>query len=167
MVDQFSTAAEAFGAAVKRFTSRDEAIAALRGIVAGRPAAASELPAEVRQQLGDLAHVPLHALDRAEVGISFASAGIAATGSLLLELSDPASRSATALPPIHAAFLKASAIVPDLYALSDTLSALLSSPGSRYLSIITGPSRTADIERVLTIGVHGPKELHILILEGE
>lgn len=167
MVDQFSTAAEAFGATVKRFTSCDDAIGALRGIVAGRPAAASELPAEVHQLLGDLTYVSPNALDTAEVGISFAAAGLAATGSLLLELNDPASRSATVLPPVHAVLLKASTIVPDLYALSTTLNALLSSPGSRYFSIITGPSRTADIERVLTIGVHGPKELHILILEGE
>lgn len=167
MVDQFSTAAEAVGATVKRFTRIDDAITSLREIVAGRPSAASELPVGIHQHLHDLAWVPPTHLDTAEVGISFASAGIAATGSLLLELSDPASRSATALPPIHAVLLRASAIVPDLSALSDTLSALLSSPGSRYLSIITGPSRTADIERVLTIGVHGPKELHILILEGE
>lgn len=170
MVDQFSTAAEAFGATVKRFTSRDDAVGALRGIVAERTAAASELPAEISQLLGDLAWVPtdtIDTIDTADVGISFAAAGIAATGSLLLELSNPTFRSATALPPIHAVFLKASTIVVDLYALSGTLTALLSSPGSRYFSIITGPSRTADIERVLTIGVHGPKELHILILEGE
>ena len=167
MVDLFSTAAEAFGATVKRFTGRDDAVSALRGIVAGRPATASELPAEIRKQLSDLAYVATDAIDTAEVGISFAEAGIAGTGSLLLELTDPVSRSATALPPIHAVFLKASTIVPDIYALRDTLNALLSAPGSRYFSIITGPSRTADIERVLTIGVHGPKELHILILEGE
>ena len=167
MVDHFSSAAEAFGATVQRFTDRGDAIGALRAIGAGRPATASELPAELREQLGGLAWVSANAIDTAEVGISFAAAGIAATGSLLLELSDPLARSATALPPIHAVLLKASTIVADLYSLSSTLNALLSSPGSRYFSIITGPSRTADIERVLTIGVHGPKELHILILEGE
>jgi len=37
----------------------------------------------------------------------------------------------------------------------------------RYLSFISGASRTADIERVLTIGVHGPRELHLLILDEE
>jgi len=167
MVDQFSTEAEAVGATVKRFSCCNDAIDPLKGIVAGRPVAASELPVEVRQLLGDLTWVPPHALATAEVGISFATAGIAATGSLLLELSDPVSRSATALPPIHAVLLKASTIVPDIATISGTLNTFLSSSASCYVSIITGPSRTADIERVLTIGVHGPKELHILILEGE
>jgi L-lactate dehydrogenase complex protein LldG len=167
MVEQFTAAAEAFGATVKRFTGLEEALASLRELVGGRPATVSRLPERVTERIRALSFVADDRIDSAEVGISFAQAGIARTGSLLLELVDPTARSATALPPIHAVFLAASTIVPDLYALRDTLNTYLSSPGSSYFSIITGPSRTADIERVLTIGVHGPKELHIFILEGE
>jgi L-lactate dehydrogenase complex protein LldG len=99
--------------------------------------------------------------------ISFAEAGIAATGSLLVELTDPAERAATALATKHAVFLRSRTIVPSLRDLSPSLKAKLGGDGPAYFSITTGPSRTADIERVLTIGVHGPKELHILLLEGE
>jgi len=50
-----------------------------------------------------------------------------------------------------------------------TLGALLTKLGprdTRYLALITGPSRTADIERVLTIGVHGPGRLVVLLVDG-
>jgi L-lactate dehydrogenase complex protein LldG len=53
--------------------------------------------------------------------------------------------------------------VPTLDEMGRTLSQL-SREGTRYVSLITGPSRTADIERVLTIGVQGPKVMHIVIL---
>ncbi|WP_298270868.1 lactate utilization protein [Geobacter sp.] len=165
MVEQFTTAAEAVGAEVKRFPTLNEAVAAIRSRAGGRAVATSALPPPVRSALDGLDCVPAGALHTAEIGISFAQAGIARTGSLLLALSDPAGRSATALPPVHLVILDAATIVADLSALGGTLGALLSSPGSAYLSLITGPSRTADIERVLTIGVHGPKELHILIVE--
>jgi len=167
MVEQFMAAAEAVGGAVKRFTTLDEAIASLKELAAGKMATTSALPGNIRTILDDLAFAPPDGIDRADIGISFALAGAAQTGSLLLDLADPAERSATALPQIHAVFLKASTIVSDLYGLHDILARTLSSSGSSYLSVITGPSRTADIERVLTIGVHGPKELHVLILEGE
>jgi len=167
MVEQFTAAAEAVGAEVKRFPTLNEAIAAIHSHGAGRSVAASALPASVSGALEGLSFVPAGAMETAEIGISFAQAGIAQTGTLLLTLSDPVDRSATALPPVHAVLLKASTIVPELSALGPTLSTLLSSANGVYLSLITGPSRTADIERVLTIGVHGPKELHILILEGE
>lgn len=167
MVEQFTAAAEAVGAEVKRFPTMSDAVAALRSHAVGRPASASALPDRVRAELAGLSCVPADATETAEVGISFAQAGIAQTGSLLLELSDPAGRSATALPPVHLVLLPASTIVADLAGLGATLNDLLSAPDAAYLSLITGPSRTADIERVLTIGVHGPKELHILIVEGE
>ncbi|RNC70343.1 MAG: lactate utilization protein [Desulfuromonadales bacterium] len=167
MVGQFATAAEAVGATVKRFTTLSEAITSLRELVSGRSVAASSLPDSVHSLIAPLHFASRNMLDQAEVGISFAQAGIAATGSVLLELSAPTERSATALPPVHVVLLRASTIVPNLAALRDTLQAALSANGGRYLSLITGPSRTADIERVLTIGVHGPKELYLLIIEGE
>ncbi len=166
MREQFQTAAEGVGAIVKRFITRSDAIAYAMTI-AGGSLAASRLPSDLREEFSHAHLEEGTALKDTRACVSFARAGIAATGTLCLELTDPAERSATALPPIHLAFLQASKIVPDLYALTDTIASLLAAPGSAYLSLTTGPSRTADIERVLTIGVHGPKELHILILEGE
>jgi L-lactate dehydrogenase complex protein LldG len=167
MVEQFTVAAEAVGASVKRFTSREGVAAALDEIVGDRPAVASPILEHFKSLIDTISFLPPDQSDRAYIGISAAQAAIAATGSLLLELGDPAERSATALPPVHVVLLRASTIVPDLSALGGALQQHLASPGPSYLSLITGPSRTADIERVLTIGVHGPKELHILILEGE
>ncbi len=166
MVDQFQAAAESSGAVVRRFSSLADAAAHIREI-AGSIVAASELPEDIRQALSPLTFAAPEEYRDIRNCVSFARAGIADTGSLLLELSDHIERSATALPPVHLVLLRASAIVSDLAALSGTLATLLAASPHSYLSLITGPSRTADIERVLTIGVHGPKELHILILAGE
>ena len=64
------------------------------------------------------------------------------------------------------AILSANKIVPGLDEIGAIL-AQLSAEGQRYLSLVTGPSRTADIERVLTIGVQGPKALHIILIAAE
>lgn len=166
MITRFQASAEAVGSIVKRFpTIHDAAAHVLEK--AGQAAAVTGLPAEIRQELSGLAFAsPEHYRDT-PTGVSFAQAGIASTGSLLLDLSDPVERSATALPPVHMVFLRASTIVPDIRDLSATLGKLISDNPHSYLSITTGPSRTADIERVLTIGVHGPRELQILIIEGD
>lgn len=166
MIDRFQSAAEAVGAVVRCFSTRADAVEYVRR-EAGASVAASELPEDIRQTLGPLSFATPDQYHEIRTGISFAEAGIAETGSLLLELTDPRERSATTLPPVHMVFLRASSIVADLQALSETLKNILDSRPQSYLSLITGPSRTADIERVLTIGVHGPKELQILILEGE
>ena len=73
-------------------------------------------------------------------------------------------RIATMLSETHVAILPRSRVVPDAMALeSELTSALKAAP--KYLAFVSGASRTADIERVLTIGVHGPQEFHILFLE--
>jgi L-lactate dehydrogenase complex protein LldG len=166
MLDRFRAAAEAAGSVVRRFPSVAEAASHVRDL-AGASIAASGLPEEILESLSGMTLVPAKEQENVRCGISMATSGVAETGSLLLELPDPVERAATALPPFHIVFLRASTIVPDMHALSGILERLLSSTRHTYLSLTTGPSRTADIERVLTIGVHGPSELHILILEGD
>ena len=167
MVTDFQAAAEAVGSIVKRFTTIADAVSYVQDLAGDSSLISSYLPPEMREAFKGTVFVAFDEAADTRLCVSFARAGIAATGSLLLELSDPKERGATALSPIHAVFLKASTVVTDLYALQNLIADELSSSGTAYLSLTTGPSRTADIERVLTIGVHGPKELHVLVLEGE
>lgn len=167
MVDQFQLAAEAVGATVKRFTSIGDAVSHVKGLAGENELCASYLPAEVRETFGPTLFASPNQACSAKICVSYAQAGIAATGTLLLDLKDPAERGATGLVPIHIVFLRSATIVSDLAAIKEELATLLGGDGPAYFSLTTGPSRTADIERVLTIGVHGPKELHVLILEGE
>ena len=91
--------------------------------------------------------------------------GIAETGTLVLDSTSEDIRIATMLAETHIAILPASKIKPDSVSLEKELNTVLKTGVPVYYAFITGASRTADIERVLAIGVHGPKELHILIME--
>ena len=98
-----------------------------------------------------------------KVGISAVEWGLADTGSVVQDATDPALRLASTLPEIHVALLRTGTIFPDLA----TLLPKLTPQKSRYIAFITGPSRTADIERVLTIGVHGPVRLVVVAVDGD
>ena len=98
--------------------------------------------------------------------VVLAGAGIAETGSLVLADDAPAPRLASMLADVCIALLPAAGILRNLDE-AGVLLAELDREGHRYISLVTGPSRTADIERVLTIGVQGPKSLHIIVLTGE
>jgi L-lactate dehydrogenase complex protein LldG len=97
-------------------------------------------------------------------GLTMADWGIAETGTLVLDSTSEDLRLATMLVETHVAVLPRSRIQPDSPALKPELDKLMQAP-PRYLAFISGASRTADIERVLTLGVHGPLELHLLILK--
>jgi len=98
-----------------------------------------------------------------EVGITNAQAAIAETGTLVLDSSCERNRLVSVVPPVHIAIVAASRIYATL---ADVLAMLQSAPEvSPAITFITGPSRTADIELTLTIGVHGPKELYVIIDE--
>jgi len=95
-----------------------------------------------------------------EVGISTAQAGIAETGTLVLDSACERHRLVSLVPPVHIAIINASAIVETL---GDALTLLQKKEISPAITFITGPSRTADIELTLAIGVHGPQELYVIV----
>ena len=101
---------------------------------------------------------------RLHTGLTLADWGLAETGTLVLESTSEDLRLATMLTETHVAVLPLSRLKPDVGAIEAELHGLMQSP-PRYLAFITGASRTADIERVLTLGVHGPLELHLLLLK--
>jgi L-lactate dehydrogenase complex protein LldG len=103
---------------------------------------------------------------QAAVGVTGANFAFAATGTVVLESTVEDIRLASTLPEHHVVLLDPAKILADDLAAVPYLRTFHQNSPRNFLAYITGPSRTADIERVLTIGVHGPKQLHILLLEG-
>jgi L-lactate dehydrogenase complex protein LldG len=103
------------------------------------------------------------ALFGCDVGVTTAQWGVAATGSLVLVAGDERHRLASLVPPVHVAIVDADAI---LETLGDAL-ACVAGDGKvpKLVTFVTGPSRTADIELTLAIGVHGPRALHVVVLD--
>jgi L-lactate dehydrogenase complex protein LldG len=100
----------------------------------------------------------------ADIGISRAEFGVAEFGGVCQDAFSIESRLVSTLPPIHIVFLNRAHIVPGI---EDALEIISKVFQKGYVSWITGPSRTADIERVLTIGVHGPSRLVIIAVSKE
>ncbi len=105
----------------------------------------------------------------ADVGISGANIAIADSGTLVIVSNEGNGRLVTTLPPVHIAVLGIEKIVPTMEDATAILQVLpRSGTGQKitsYVSFMTGPSRSADIELTLTTGVHGPKEQHIVLLD--
>jgi L-lactate dehydrogenase complex protein LldG len=101
------------------------------------------------------------AIASAALGLTGADAGLAETGSIVVASSPGRGRLASLVTPIHVALLQRSLIVESLPVLIGQQPDLVTR-GANFVCI-TGPSRTADIEHVLATGVHGPKEIHVVI----
>lgn len=97
------------------------------------------------------------------VGVSEFQWGLAATGTIAQDATDPRLRLASMLPETHVALFPTARLLADL----DALLPRIDPRRAAYVACVTGPSRTADIERVLTIGVHGPRKLVIIAVDGE
>ena len=99
-----------------------------------------------------------------DIGITTAQAAIAETGTLVLDSARERHRLISLVPPVHIAIIDGANIYSTL---GETLAALHKGGNvSSILTFVTGPSRTADIELTLTIGVHGPQELYVIVNHG-
>lgn len=129
--------------------------AALRG--AGIELVASRLPGPRR--LADF-----QALEPIPVGLTAAAAGLARTGSLAMFADRDQGRLPSLLPPVHYALLRVEQIYPDISAWLAAAGVAQQIANNSNTLVITGPSRTADIAQTLTLGAHGPRELHIVLV---
>jgi len=109
---------------------------------------------------------PREAFFGADVGISGVHALVAETGSIVVRAQPDEPRSLSLLPPVHIAVAARDQLVPDLFDLFGP--SLLDRPGAlpSCLALITGPSKTGDIELRLVTGVHGPGEVHVVLVTG-
>ncbi len=95
-----------------------------------------------------------------EVGVTAAQWGIAESGTLVLESRVERHRLRSLLPAVHVAVLPVSRVLATMGEVLKTLGR----PLDPCVTLVTGPSRTADIELQLVIGVHGPRELHVVLI---
>jgi L-lactate dehydrogenase complex protein LldG len=104
--------------------------------------------------------------EQADAGITLCEALIARNGSVMISNAGAAGRRLSIYPPVHLVIAYTSQLVPDL---KDGFKIIKEKYGANIpsmISTITGPSRTADIEKTLVLGAHGPKELFVFLLDG-
>jgi L-lactate dehydrogenase complex protein LldG len=106
-------------------------------------------------------------LEKVSAGITGCDALIAQTGSVLLTAKSGGGRALSVLPGHHVVIATASQLVPDLPAAFELLERRYAPNFPSFMTFITGPSRTGDIERVLVLGAHGPRKLTIIMVGGE
>lgn len=100
----------------------------------------------------------------ADLGVSCAEFGVGETGSVCVDTYSFEARVVGMLPPAHVVFLNANYLVENVETAFEVISKVFK---SGYMGFVTGPSRTADIERVLSLGVHGPSRFFIIAVGGK
>jgi L-lactate dehydrogenase complex protein LldG len=164
----FKERAEGASAEVHCFSNAAEATAFILGLVQELGGTALWAPcpfleATGRPEQAGLSYlVTREAAAQAKVGISQMDWALADTGTLVQDATRVEQRLVSTLSQVHIALIGADRFLPDMGSVLERIKP----ERAGYLSMITGPSRTADIERVLTIGVHGPERLVIIVVEG-
>ena len=159
-IARFTAALEALAGRVVRCPSRDCARDAVSEMIAGKRVVASR--ASYLRECG--VETQWTECSTADAGITSADYALADTGTLVLFSGAEESRLVSLLPPKHIAVVPVSRLVDSL----DDLLARVPLPADSTSSmiLITGPSRTADIEQILVRGVHGPGEITVVLVDG-
>lgn len=179
LVEIFSENLKAVGGRCEVAGNEAEIVAALTRIIAdlqktlqrARRIAISDAPVldrllgQLEVEVDEISTSPTAAeLFDYDIGVSTAQAAIAETGTLVLESESERHRLVSLVPPVHIAIVDAANIC---LTLGEALAVVgRGSELSPTITLITGPSRTADIELTLAIGVHGPQELYVIVNEG-
>lgn len=170
-IAEFLSRFHALAGRTHRASSPEDACAYIASATAGKTAIASNAPVLRECGITSLPNVSSGHTDAAELralcatahfGVTGADYALAATGTLVMLSSAREARLISLLPPVHIAVVSAASILTCL----DELLAILPQPAEQTSSmvLITGPSRTADIEQILVRGVHGPGEIHVVVL---
>jgi L-lactate dehydrogenase complex protein LldG len=103
-------------------------------------------------------------LEACDAGLTACESLVAQTGSILVSSAANGGRALSILPHAHVVVARKEQVLPDLDAALDEARRRHAGSLPSMLSFITGPSRTGDIERILVLGAHGPKELHVILI---
>ncbi|AFM01043.1 MULTISPECIES: lactate utilization protein [Desulfitobacterium] len=179
-IDKFMKMYEAMGGKAATASTHEEAARALKEWFGEKPQWLSpnsivtwnELPTMARASLEEL-DWPAHSyadlpadernaiMDKTELGITGADFGIAQSGSLVLKSGSKRGRGVSLVPIRHLTFIPASFLRDSL---DQVLEELMGTDIPAAIEIISGPSRTSDIEMDLSIGVHGPVEVYCIVM---
>jgi L-lactate dehydrogenase complex protein LldG len=177
LLDTFAARAGALGVRVERVADGQAVASIVAGLARELDAARAIVSGELQQAVpgltaaletaGVAATAPGDpgATRDAPLGVSLARLAVAETGSLLLAEPELSDRAVGMLAKTQCVVCPTSALVPTLDQAAATLRELALRPGGAYATFVTGPSRTADIELSLTVGVQGPAKLVVLFVD--
>ena len=170
-MQRFISEAEALGCFVNQVTS-NEAIEQIMDLLGEDKSVLSweeaQLPMDGLHGMMESLGVAVAGHDDGDVrvGITGITAALAATGSLIVESGAGRYRSTSLLPDVHIALMRAEQLLPDLESWEEAQrrDGYPAFRDSSYTTVISGPSKTADIAHQLVKGAHGPREVHVMIL---
>jgi len=177
LFNTFKEKAEAFTVKVIRCVSSEEAEKAINNEiknggfkkVASVPLEKINLEVVKQQALEDgidfITDLNIDIIEQADICISEFDLGISNLGTIMQDATNVYKRLVSTLPLTHIAIINTKSIIPTFEDALDVIQKTYGDKPPGFMAFVTGPSKTADIERVLTIGVHGPEYLIVVCID--